>query len=68
MYRIQLLCREGMRLVNDLCGMRWEYVWHWHTWTVEESYEEAAKEAARLRIDLNPMVWKLRIIGIDEPY
>ena len=68
MYRILLLCREGIRLVHDSLGPRWEYIWRWHTWTIEDDDQEAADEASRLRIDLNPMIARMRIIGVDEPY
>jgi len=66
MYRILLLCREGMRLCCS--PLRWEYVWHWHTWTIEDSYELALAEANRISVGFNPMVKSLRIIGVDESY
>ncbi len=68
MYRILLLCREGSRLVHTASYTAWEYVWHWHTWTIEDSVEDAVAEARRLRVDLNPMVKSLRIIGVDDYY
>lgn len=68
MYRILLLCRDGIRLVCDSLGTRWEYVWRWHTWTIEDNHNDAAEEAVKLRIDLNSMIARLRIIGVDETY
>ncbi len=68
MYRILLLCREGHRLISDTIGMRWEYVLHWHTWTIEDTLEDAQRELERLRIGLNPMVRSAKIIGADEYY
>jgi len=66
MYRILLLCREGIRLCYE--PLRWEYVWRWHTWTIEDTYQEASDELLKLRVHLNPMILKAKIIGVDDLY
>jgi hypothetical protein len=65
-FAVLVRSKEGVRLVDDTAGCRWEQRWLTSTWTIEDSWEAANKEAASLNVGKPPQAVD-RAFVVPEP-